>query len=80
MVPRRISGPKMAEIIGKWRKLHIEKLRNLSRQIHLALPSQGQWDRYCVTLRGEQRIYGFGSNTWKKEATRKTETYIEERY
>jgi hypothetical protein len=29
MMPRRISGPRMDEIIGGWRKLHNEKLHNL---------------------------------------------------
>jgi hypothetical protein len=28
-VVRRISGPKTDEVIGKWRKLHIEELHNL---------------------------------------------------
>jgi uncharacterized membrane protein len=40
---RRIFGPKMDEVTGEWRKLHIEELHNLSHpQISLGKASQGE--------------------------------------
>ena len=76
-VLRRVFGPKRDEVIGKWRKLHNEELRDLyflpnfvrvvkSRRMRWGVcGAHGGWDRCAQGSSGETR---------GKEAIRETQT------
>jgi hypothetical protein len=48
----RIFGPKTAEVMGGWRKLHNEKLRNL-----YSSPSRMRWTRPVVQMGAKRNAY-----------------------
>jgi hypothetical protein len=71
-VLRRIFRSKSSEIVGGWRKLHNEELRNLyssSEYDYIYEVKEDEMDRACSMYVGE----GFGGNARRKEATRKSE-------
>jgi hypothetical protein len=59
MVLRRIFRPKGSEIIGDWRKLYNEKLRNLysSPSILRAIKSGRIWAGHAARVREKRKIY-----------------------
>jgi hypothetical protein len=70
-VLRRIFGAKRDEMIGEWRKLHIEELHNLyssSDQVKV-----NEVGGECGTHgTGEKIVQGFGGKARRKETTWKT--------
>jgi hypothetical protein len=61
-VLRRISGPKKDEIVGGWKKLHTEELRNLhsSPNIIRLITSRGvRWAGYIARMEKEKKAYRF---------------------
>jgi hypothetical protein len=72
-VLRRIFGQKRDEMIGGWRKLHIEELHNLysSPSIVTKIKSR-RMGRVCSTHGAEKCIEDFSGNGRRKETTRNT--------
>jgi hypothetical protein len=75
-VLRRIFGPKVDEVTGKWRKLHNEELHNLHSSpdiIRLGKSSQVKANEVggaCGTH--GKSVQGFGGKACRKETTGKT--------
>ena len=65
MVLRRIFGPKMDEVTGEWRKLHIEELNDLNlTQYSGDQIEKNEMGGVCSAYGGEERrIQGFGGET-----------------
>jgi hypothetical protein len=64
-----LFGPKRDEIIGSWRKLHNEELRNLYSTpdtIRMIKSRRMRWTGYAACM-GEESIQGFGRQTRRKE-------------
>jgi hypothetical protein len=56
-VPRKISGPKRAEIIGRWRKIYIEELYNLytmPNTIRMFKSNRMRWVGHVCTTHGRE--------------------------
>jgi hypothetical protein len=71
---RRIFGPKRDEVIGGWRKLHDEELRNLYCSpsiIRIIKSRRMRWTGHVACI-GERCIQKFGRKTLKKKVLRKT--------
>jgi hypothetical protein len=53
-VLRRIFGPKRDEVMGKWRKLHNEELRDLCPSPSIIKSRRVRWAGPCSTNWGEE--------------------------
>jgi PAS domain-containing protein len=66
-VLRRIFGLERDEVIGEWRKLHIEELNDLyssPSNVRVVKSRRMSWARHVVRTGGEKRcIQGFGGET-----------------
>jgi hypothetical protein len=56
---RRIFGPKGDEIIGGWRKLHIEQLQNLFSQPNIIRMIKSRSTRWagCIACMGSIQVH-----------------------
>jgi hypothetical protein len=75
-VLRKIFGPKRDEVMGEWRKLHNEELRDLysSPSIIRIIKSRSmRWTGHVAHM-GEKRNAYIGGKAKGKETTRKTKT------
>jgi hypothetical protein len=69
-VLRRIFGPERYEVIGEWRKLHNEKLKDLYYSPHIVRvikTSRMRWAGHVACM--VERVRGFGGEVWGKETT-----------
>jgi hypothetical protein len=66
-VLRRIFGPKRDEVIGEWRKIHIEELNNLYSSpniVRVIKIEKNEMGEACNAYGGEEmRMQGFGGET-----------------
>jgi hypothetical protein len=74
-VLRRIFGPKRDEMMGKWRKLHNEELRDLYSSPSIIRVEEDEMGWPSSTNGGEEdRVEIIGGKARGKETTRKTKT------
>jgi hypothetical protein len=76
-VLRRIVGPKRDEVMGEWRKLHNEELRDLyssPSMIRISKSRRMRWEGHAANKGEEKRIKVIGWKPRGKETARKTKT------
>ena len=77
-VMRRVFGPKRDEVIGEWRKLHKEELRDLyslPNIVRVVKSRRMSWGGACGAHGGGERCaQGSSGETQGKEAIGKTQT------
>jgi PAS domain-containing protein len=59
-VLRRIFGPKRDEVMGKWRKLHIEELHNLYSSLDIIRQVKSRrmrWTGHVARMGEERKVY-----------------------
>jgi hypothetical protein len=71
-VLRRIFGPKRDEVIGGWRKVHNEEIRNLYGIIRMIKSRRMRWAGHVAQMGRRGMHIGFCEKARRKETTRKT--------
>jgi hypothetical protein len=71
-VLRRIFGPKRDEVMGEWRKLHNEELRDVYSSPMNS--RRTRWAEYVAQMGRRGKRIGYWWETTGKEPTRKTKT------